>query len=76
MPLYMLLCQYRQKASMKKHCARGGLTNEGRHNLALLHKQAHDKRGVAESMHVYITRDRFSWVGHMHSSIDGRTGLK
>ena len=34
------------------HCARGGLVNEGRHRL---HKQAHDKRGIAESLHGYIT---------------------
>ena len=29
-----------------------GLANEGRHRL---HKQAHDKRGIAESLHGYIT---------------------
>ena len=28
-----------------------GLTNEGRHHLLLLCKQAHDKRGIAESLH-------------------------
>ena len=32
-----------------------GLTKEGRHNL---HKQAHDKRGIAESLHPYINRTR------------------
>ena len=29
-----------------------GLVNEGRHRL---HKQVHDKRGIAESLHGYIT---------------------
>ena len=33
-----------------------GLTNEGRHHLLLLHKQAHDKRGIAESLRAQITR--------------------
>ena len=28
------------------------LVNEGRHRL---HKQVHDKRGIAESLHGYIT---------------------
>jgi len=31
------------------------LTKEGRHNL---HKQARDKRGIAESLHPYINRTR------------------
>ena len=31
-----------------------GLENEGKHHLLLLHKQAHDKRGIAESLHVVI----------------------
>ena len=31
-----------------------GLTNEGRHHWQLLHKQVHDKRGIAESLHAYI----------------------
>ena len=30
------------------------LTNEGRHYLLLLHKQVHDKRGIAESLHVHV----------------------
>ena len=33
-----------------------GLTNEGRHNLLLLHKQAHDKRGITESLHAQSVR--------------------
>ena len=37
-----------------------GLTNEGRHNLLLLHEQVHDKRGIAESLHTYITRARLT----------------
>ena len=37
------------------------LTNEGRHNLLSLHKQADDKRaGIAESLHVCITRARLT----------------
>ena len=35
-----------------------GPTNEGRHHLLLLRKQAHDKRGIEESLHVQITRAR------------------
>ena len=37
-----------------------GLTNEGRHHLLLLHKQVHDKRSIAESLHVYINRVRLT----------------
>ena len=41
-----------------------GLTNEGRHqHLLLLHKQAHDKRGIAESLQVYITSARLTVCG-------------
>ena len=34
------------------------LTNEGRHHLLLLHKQVHNKRGIAESLYGQITRYR------------------
>ena len=37
-----------------------GLTNEGRHHLLLLRKQAHDKRGIAESLHAQIIRARLT----------------
>ena len=37
-----------------------GLTNEGRHHLLLLHKQVHDKRGIAELLHAQITRARLT----------------
>ena len=37
-----------------------GLTNEGRHHLLLLRKQAHDKGGIAESQHTYITIARLT----------------
>ena len=39
-----------------------GLTNEDRHHLLLLRKQAsaHDKRGIEESLHVQITRARLT----------------
>ena len=36
-----------------------GLTNEGRHNLLLLHKQAHDKRCIVE-FHTYIYKAKLS----------------
>ena len=32
------------------------LTNEGRCRLLLLHKQAHDKSGIAECLHGYVNR--------------------
>ena len=39
--------------SKKQHTVEvEGLVNEGRHRL---HKQPHDKRGIAESLHGYIT---------------------
>ena len=31
------------------------LTNEGRYDLMLLYKQAHDKRGITASLHAYTT---------------------
>ena len=35
--------------------------HEGRHApLLLLHKQVHDKRGIAESLHAQITRARLT----------------
>ena len=37
-----------------------GLTNEGRHDLLLLHKQVHDKRSNAESLRAYIARARLT----------------
>ena len=37
-----------------------GLTNEVRNHLLLLHKQAYDKKGIAELLHVYITRVRLT----------------
>ena len=33
-----------------------GLKTEGRHHLLLLYKQAHDQRGIAESLHVVLDR--------------------
>ena len=35
------------------HCKRMDLTND---HLLLLHKQAHDKKGIAESLHVHTNR--------------------
>ena len=37
-----------------------GLANEGRHHLLLLHKQVHDKRATAGSLHVYLNRARLN----------------
>ena len=39
-------------------CEEVGLANEGRHHLLLVHTQVHDKRGITESLHVYIYRAR------------------
>ena len=48
---YMLFVK--QEAPKRQH--------EGRHApLLLLHKQAHDKRGIAESLHAQITRARLT----------------
>ena len=46
---------------MKQHCREEALTNEGRQQLPLLHKQMHDKRGTAESLHAYITRAKLTF---------------
>ena len=46
-------CTVKQEAPKKQH--------EGRHApLLLLRKQAHDKRGIAESLHAQITRARLT----------------
>ena len=38
-----------------------GLTNEGRHHLLLLHKQAHDKRSrITAHVHVDLYRARLT----------------
>ena len=36
------------------------LTNKSRQHLLLLHKQAHNKRSIAESLHAYITTARLT----------------
>ena len=51
--------------SSKKHQKSGtvqeeGLTNEGRHHLLLLHKQAHH---IVGSLHVYV--NRIGLTGHI-----------
>ena len=50
------MCGYvKQEAPMKQYIARGG-TNEGNHHaLLLLHKQVHDKKGIAELLHGLTT---------------------
>ena len=53
--------------SSKKHQRSGatqeeGLTNEGRHHLLLLYKQAHDKRSIAEhSLVLRLSPSRRGW---------------
>ena len=42
------------------HETREGPTNEGRHHLLFLHKQVHDKRGIEEPLHAYITRAKLT----------------
>ena len=45
------MCGYvKQEAPKKQHCSREGPKNEGRHRLVLLHKQAHAKGSIAESV--------------------------
>ena len=46
-----------------------GLASDGRHHMLLLHKQEHDKRGIAESLHVYINKARLTrvrWVYYVY----------
>ena len=70
-PIYMYATVHLVKL-IKKHWRSSivqeeGLTNKGRHHLLLLHKQAHDKRGIAELQHVYINRAKLiaSWDGRI-----------
>ena len=50
-------CSRGKKHQIKEqHCARGGTDNEGRCRLLLLHKQAHDKSGIAECLHGCVNR--------------------
>ena len=54
----MLSKKHRSSSTVQEE----GLRNEGRHHLLLLRKQAskqaHDKRGIAESLHAQLTRAR------------------
>ena len=52
MPQYM----HRRSSTVQEE----GLTNEGRHHLLLLRKQAHDKRDIEEILHAQITRARLT----------------
>ena len=61
-------CSYDKKQWKSNTVHEEGLANEGRHHLLLLHKQALDKRGIAEPLHEYINRDRLYscvWGGHI-----------
>ena len=49
-----ITCGYvKQEAQRSSTLQEKGPTNEGMHHLLLLHKQVHDKRGIAESLHAY-----------------------
>ena len=55
MPQYTWLCKkHRRSISVQEE----GLMNKGRYHLLLLHRQGHDKRGIAKSLHAYINRAR------------------
>ena len=41
-----------------KYCERGGTNNKGRNHSLLLYEQAHDKRGIALSLHASICKAR------------------
>ena len=52
-PLQNLACSYvKQEAPIRQQSARERTKNEGRQHLLLLHKQAPDKRAIAESLQV------------------------
>ena len=57
-PHYMQFCQGRltNEATLCKR------RDEGRHYLLLLHKQAPDKRAIAESLHAFTNRARLMCV--------------
>ena len=56
---YKLMLQEATKIEEAAQCKlEEELLNEGRHHLLLLHKQVHDKRDIAESLHAYIWRAR------------------
>ena len=60
------VCGYvKQEALMRQYIARGG-TNKGNHHaLLLLHKQVHDKKGIAELLHGLTNRAKLrSWYFH------------
>ena len=65
MPTYlwhgMWLCLIVRSTEEAALDEREGLTNEGRHHLLLLYKQALDKR-FTESLHLYIPRARTNRV--------------
>ena len=68
----VMLSKKHQRSSTEQE---EGLTNEGRHHLLLFRKQALDKRGIAESQHVYITRGRLTvrWV-HFRAGFHAKGG--
>ena len=60
MPQYKWICKEQRNSTGQGE----GLTNEGRHWLLLVHKQVHDKEGIAKSLQVYINRAKLCvrWV--------------
>ena len=53
-------CSCEQEALKLEYCARGGLASEYRQHLLYLHKQAHAKRDIAESLHAYTNWARLT----------------
>ena len=54
------------------YCCQETILDEGRHHLLLLHKQTYDKRGIAESLHAYITR---AWLTPCEVGVASFPGL-
>ena len=50
----------KQEALKKQHCARGGANKWRQISFAIVYKQTHDKRRIAESLHACINRARLA----------------
>ena len=60
-PVYAAVHVFMSKKHQRSSTVQGkGLTNEGRHNLLLLCKQAMTKKSIAESLQAYVTRARLT----------------
>ena len=60
MPITVHAVMLSKKPRRSSTVAEEGLTNKSRHNLLLLHKQVHDKRGIAKSLHAHMNRARLT----------------